>query len=121
MTLSIIIAIGCLMGAAGVMLVAASAHAVPGAGLDSAGYLLLLHGIAALGAALALNAGLAWRPLALAGVIGLIAGAVLFAGDVSLRAFAGQRLFPMAAPAGGMILIAGWVVLAAAALVAARG
>jgi uncharacterized membrane protein YgdD (TMEM256/DUF423 family) len=118
MTLSLVIAIACLMGAAGVVLVAASAHTVPGAGLDSAGYLLLLHGIAAAVAALTVNAGLAWRPLALAGIAGLIAGALLFAGDVSLRAFAGQRLFPMAAPAGGIILIMSWVVLAVAALTA---
>jgi uncharacterized membrane protein YgdD (TMEM256/DUF423 family) len=33
-----------------------------------------------------------------------------------MRAFAGHRLFPMAAPSGGMLLILGWLVLAAAAL-----
>jgi uncharacterized membrane protein YgdD (TMEM256/DUF423 family) len=33
-----------------------------------------------------------------------------------LRAFAGQRLFAMAAPAGGFILIASWVAFAVAAL-----
>jgi uncharacterized membrane protein YgdD (TMEM256/DUF423 family) len=35
---------------------------------------------------------------------------------VTLRAFAGHRLFPMAAPAGGIILIAAWLALAAAAV-----
>jgi uncharacterized membrane protein YgdD (TMEM256/DUF423 family) len=35
-----------------------------------------------------------------------------------LRAFTGHRLFVMAAPAGGIILIAAWLALAAAALAA---
>ena len=36
----------------------------------------------------------------------------------ALRAFAGHRLFPFAAPTGGMILIAAWLALTAAALAA---
>jgi uncharacterized membrane protein YgdD (TMEM256/DUF423 family) len=35
-----------------------------------------------------------------------------------LRTFAGHRLFPMAAPSGGIILIAAWLALAAAAILA---
>jgi uncharacterized membrane protein YgdD (TMEM256/DUF423 family) len=42
----------------------------------------------------------------------------LFSGDLALRAFAGHRLFPMAAPTGGIILIAAWLALAAAAVIA---
>jgi uncharacterized membrane protein YgdD (TMEM256/DUF423 family) len=44
----------------------------------------------------------------------------LFAGDLALRAYAGHRLFPMAAPTGGMVMIGGWALLAVAALVAMR-
>ena len=62
------------------------------------------------------NKGLLWRPLTLAALIGFVAGAGLFAGDLALRAFAGHRLFPMAAPTGGTILIAAWLALAIAAL-----
>jgi uncharacterized membrane protein YgdD (TMEM256/DUF423 family) len=51
---------------------------------------------------------------------GFVAGSVLFAGDISMRAFAGHRLFPMAAPTGGMLLILGWLVLAAATMAAVR-
>jgi len=40
-------------------------------------------------------------------------------GDITLRAFAGHRLFPYAAPSGGMILIAARVGLVAAAVVGA--
>ncbi|HZS64129.1 MAG TPA: hypothetical protein VFA53_06495 [Xanthobacteraceae bacterium] len=45
----------------------------------------------------------------------------MFSADVALRAFVGHRLFPMAAPAGGIILLAGWLIVAAAALVALVG
>jgi uncharacterized membrane protein YgdD (TMEM256/DUF423 family) len=53
---------------------------------------------------------------------GFVMGGALFAGDVSMRAFAGHRLFPMAAPTGGTLLILSWLVLAGAAIVIlARG
>jgi uncharacterized membrane protein YgdD (TMEM256/DUF423 family) len=106
-----------LMGGAGVMLAAAAAHAAPGAGLDSAAYLLLLHAVAVLGVAALAQQGLLWPPAALAAMAGFVLGGVLFASDVSMRAFAGHRLFPMAAPAGGTLLIIAWLVLAVAAIV----
>jgi uncharacterized membrane protein YgdD (TMEM256/DUF423 family) len=113
---SILIILACLMGACGVALAAAAAHGTPGAGLDSAAYLLLFHAVAVLGAASLTGQGLLWRPLALAAMAGFVLGGSLFAGDVSMRAFAGHRLFPMAAPTGGTLLILGWLVLAAAAI-----
>jgi uncharacterized membrane protein YgdD (TMEM256/DUF423 family) len=67
------------------------------------------------GAAL-LQQGLLWRPLALVVLSGWVLGAVLFSGDIAMRAFTAHRLFPFAAPSGGFILIAAWLVLAAAAL-----
>jgi uncharacterized membrane protein YgdD (TMEM256/DUF423 family) len=109
-----------LMGACGVVLAAAAAHAAPGAGLDSAAYLLLFHAVAVLAAVALASQGLLWRPLALAATAGFVLGGALFAGDVSMRTFAGHRLFPMAAPTGGTVLIMGWLVLAVAAA-AARG
>jgi uncharacterized membrane protein YgdD (TMEM256/DUF423 family) len=45
-----------------------------------------------------------------------VLGAALFSGDIALRALAGHRLFAMAAPSGGIILIAAWLGLAAAAI-----
>jgi uncharacterized membrane protein YgdD (TMEM256/DUF423 family) len=47
-----------------------------------------------------------------------VLGAALFAGDVTLRTYAGTRLFPMAAPTGGTILIISWLILSVAALTA---
>jgi uncharacterized membrane protein YgdD (TMEM256/DUF423 family) len=105
-----------LMGAAGIVLAAASAHGTPGAGLDSAGYLLLFHAAAALGGVSLLHQALLSRPVGTAALCGFVAGAVLFAADVAARAYLGSRLFPMAAPAGGVILIASWLALAVAAL-----
>jgi uncharacterized membrane protein YgdD (TMEM256/DUF423 family) len=118
MSSTILIALAGLMGAAGVVLLAAGAHAAPGAGLDSAGQMLLFHAAAVIAAAAAVTQGLLFRPLALAAAIGLILGAVLFSGDIAMRAFAGHRLFPMAAPTGGFVLIASWVGVAAAAVIA---
>jgi uncharacterized membrane protein YgdD (TMEM256/DUF423 family) len=118
MTSSILIALAGLMGAAGVVLLAASAHAAPGAGLDGAGQMLLFHAAAALAAASVLQQGLVFRPLALAAAIGLVVGAMLFSGDIAMRAFAGHRLFPMAAPTGGVILIASWLALGVAGVIA---
>jgi uncharacterized membrane protein YgdD (TMEM256/DUF423 family) len=116
LALPILIALAGLIGACGVILAAAGAHVAPNAGLDSAAYLLLFHAAAVLGGAALTQQGLLWRPLALLVLIAWIAGAGLFAGDVALRAFAGHRLFPFAAPAGGIILIAAWLGLCAAAI-----
>ncbi len=106
-----------LMGAAGIWLSAAGAHSYPNAKLDVAGTMLLLHA-AAVAAAVALNAqGLLWRPLALIASGGMALGAVLFAGDLGMRAYMGSRLFPGAAPAGGFVLLLSWLALGISALV----
>jgi uncharacterized membrane protein YgdD (TMEM256/DUF423 family) len=114
----ILIAIACLMGAAGVVLAAAAAHSRPDAGLDSAGQMLLFHAAAVIAATTAAAFGVIARPLGSIGAAALVLGASLFAGDLALRAYTGHRLFPMAAPAGGLVLIAGWLVLVVAALAA---
>jgi uncharacterized membrane protein YgdD (TMEM256/DUF423 family) len=115
--ISTLLVLASLMGAVGVVLAAAAAHAAPSAGLDSAAYLLLFHAVAVLGAAALTTQGLLWSPAALAAMTGFVLGGALFAADVSMRAFAGHRLFPMAAPTGGTILIISWLVLAFASIV----
>jgi uncharacterized membrane protein YgdD (TMEM256/DUF423 family) len=116
MTVQIFILLAGLMGTAGVVLAAASAHGTPGAGLDSAGYMLLFHAAAVTSGVGLLHQGLISRPIGLIALAGFVLGGALFAGDVAARAYLGSRLFPMAAPTGGMILIASWLILAAAAL-----
>jgi uncharacterized membrane protein YgdD (TMEM256/DUF423 family) len=117
----ILIALAGVMGAAGIMLAAAGAHGKPGAGLDSAGYLLLIHAAAVMAGVAAARQGVILRPLGLVVLWGFVAGAGLFAADVAARAYLGSRLFPFAAPAGGSILILAWLALIAAALAALRG
>jgi uncharacterized membrane protein YgdD (TMEM256/DUF423 family) len=117
MAITVFIALAGLMGAAGIALAAASAHAAPGAGLDSAATMLLFHAAALVGGAALLQQGALWRPLAFIVLAAWIVGAGLFSGDIAMRAFAGHRLFPFAAPSGGMIMIAAWLALTVSAMV----
>ena len=59
--------------------------------------------------------------IGIAAAFGLVIGAALFAGDLTLRQYAGHGLFPMAAPTGGSLLIASWLTLAVAAAWPKRG
>ncbi len=118
MALTILIALAGLMGAGGIVLAAAGAHVAPGAGLDGAAYMLLFHAASVLGGAALLQQGVLWRPLALVVLAAWVVGAALFSGDIALRGFIGHRLFPFAAPFGGLILIAAWLGLAIAAVAA---
>jgi uncharacterized membrane protein YgdD (TMEM256/DUF423 family) len=116
----ILIALAGVMGAAGIVLTAAGAHSKPGVGLDGAGYLLLIHAVAVIAGVVAARSGIILRPLGMIAICGFIAGATLFAADVAVRAYLGGRLFPFAAPTGGVILIISWLALIAAALAALR-
>ena len=116
----ILIALAGLMGATGIVLTAASAHGKPGSGFDSAGYLLLLHAAAIIAGISAERAGLLGRPFGMLALWGFVLGSGLFAADVATRAYIGSRLFPFAAPAGGIIQIMSWLLLAVAALMALR-
>lgn len=106
--------VGALLGAAGVALSALAAHA-GGEGLATAAHFLLFH--APLFVAMALT-----RPptAALLAGWGILVGLALFAGDLLARHYLGDRLFPMAAPSGGVLMIAGWVTLAVTLLLARR-
>jgi uncharacterized membrane protein YgdD (TMEM256/DUF423 family) len=116
MTPAIFIVLAGLMGAIGIALAAAGAHAAPGAGLDGAASMLLFHAAAVVGAVALARQGALIRPLLLVALVAWVLGGVLFSGDIAMRAFVGHRLFAMAAPSGGVILIIGWLALAAAGL-----
>lgn len=104
--------IGALCGAAGVAFSAVAAHA-GGDGLATAAQFLLFH--APLFVALSLTRSPGGANLA---GWGLLVGLVLFSGDLLARHYMGDRLFPMAAPIGGFLMIAGWVGLAVMLLLA---
>ncbi|HSI41013.1 MAG TPA: DUF423 domain-containing protein [Xanthobacteraceae bacterium] len=111
----LLVAAAGLFGLAGVAASAASAHAVADLRLSTAADFLLLHA-AALAAVAALGAATG-KPRAIADFagIGLMLGTLVFCGDLVARALLGGGIFPMAAPAGGFMLMAGWAVLAASA------
>src|SRR5262245_23533139 len=107
-----------IMGALGIVLAAASAHGAPGTGLDSAGYLLIIHASAVVGGVSLFHQAMLARTVGLIALSGLALGAALFAGSVAARAYVGARPLPMAAPTGGGIRIASSLVLGLAALLA---
>jgi uncharacterized membrane protein YgdD (TMEM256/DUF423 family) len=106
-----LVAAGGLCGALGVALSAAAAHA-GGDNLDTAASFLLMHAPAFLAIGL-LGAGRILR----GGGFVLLFGLLLFAGDLVMRHYMGVRLFPMAAPAGGVLMILGWLSVVVSAIV----
>jgi uncharacterized membrane protein YgdD (TMEM256/DUF423 family) len=106
-----------LMGAAGVALWAMAAHRAGGASMVTAAQFLLLHAGAIIGLTACRKQGLINNWTASLGVAGLILGTLLFSGDLAMRALAGSGLFAMAAPIGGSLLIAAWLVVGVSTLV----
>lgn len=111
----ILVILAGVMGADGVLLAAAAVHQPDATRLASASSMLLFHAIAVIGiVALAERRTIHVR-IGLAAAFGLVVAAALFAGDLSLRQYAGHSLFPMAAPTGGTLLIISWLAVAIAA------
>jgi uncharacterized membrane protein YgdD (TMEM256/DUF423 family) len=102
-----------LLGFGGVAAAAASAHAASDPQLLGAVALVCLgHAPVLLAIGLSRQGNLVLRLAALL----LFAGAALFSADIGLRVFGHDRLFPMAAPTGGTILLLGWLAVAVSAL-----
>lgn len=106
-----------ILGLGGVAAAAAGAHAASDPRLLGAVALVCLaHAPALLALSLAGRRESAFRLSALL----LFAGAAIFSADIALRAFGHGRLFAMAAPAGGIAMMAGWLVLMIAAIIPRR-
>jgi len=105
-----------VMGAGGVALAAMAAHLPDAARLGTASSMLLFHAAAALGATALSERHILHPRGGLLAASGFVAGTVVFAGDLTLRQFTGHSLLPMAAPSGGTLLIASWLLLALAAI-----
>jgi uncharacterized membrane protein YgdD (TMEM256/DUF423 family) len=111
----ILVILAGIMGADGVILAAASAHQPDAARLASASSMLLFHATAVLAAVALAERGVIHVRIGIAAALGFVVAAALFAGDLTMRQYAGQSLFPMAAPTGGTLLIVSWLMLAVAA------
>lgn len=109
MTVRILVLAGGLAGAAGVALSAVAAHA-GGGNVATAASFLLMHAPVLVASGL-----LKANTLLRTGSLVLLVGLLLFCGDLLMRAYAGTRLFPMAAPMGGTAMILGWLVIAGSA------
>ena len=112
----VLVVLAALSGLSGVALAAAAAHAPGGPNLDTAARFLLIHAAALLGLAALAGMGLLHPTVGRLAGGALALGLVLFAGDLTLRAWRGVPLAPMAAPAGGILLMIGWALVALAAL-----
>ena len=99
-----------LCGAAGVALSAAAAHG-GGANTATAATFLVVHAPVLLVVGMAVFNNITRWAAAV-----LLVGVALFAGDLVSRDFADDRLFAMAAPIGGGLMILGWLGIAASAL-----
>jgi uncharacterized membrane protein YgdD (TMEM256/DUF423 family) len=111
----ILIILAGIMGADGVVLAAASAHLPDATRLASASSMLLFHAVAVLGVVALTERGLLHRGIGSTAGWAFVIAAALFAGDLTVRQYAGHSLFPMAAPTGGTLLIVSWLLLAVAA------
>jgi uncharacterized membrane protein YgdD (TMEM256/DUF423 family) len=107
----VILFVAGLMGLFGVISAAAASHGAYPRLLGGASAMCLAHAPALV----ALYA--AWpviRTAALAALL-LAAGTALFAADLTARHFLGHGLFPMSAPTGGVLMMLGWLSVAAGA------
>ncbi len=101
-----------ILGAAGVAAEAGASHAGDTRVLGALALIALSHAPALLAFGLSSVQGRVLR----AGAIIIAVGACLFSADLAARHFLGGGLFPMSAPFGGTAIIAGWLVVAVAAL-----
>jgi uncharacterized membrane protein YgdD (TMEM256/DUF423 family) len=111
----ILIILAAIMGADGVLLAAAAAHQPDAMRLASASSMLLFHATAVLAVAALTERGVIHLRIGIVAAFGFVIAAALFAGDLTVRQYAGHSLFPMAAPSGGILLIASWLAVAVAA------
>ncbi|HXE02236.1 MAG TPA: DUF423 domain-containing protein [Hyphomicrobium sp.] len=104
-------------GAAGVALAAVAAHKVESPALATAAMMLTIHAAAAVGI-IALAMRTEREKLWQAAAVLMLAAASLFSGDIALHTLSGTHVFPMAAPTGGSLLIASWLIVAGLAIAA---
>ena len=116
----ILLALGALAGLLGVAASAAAAHLNGAESLKTAAQFLFFHAPAIFALVALAATGTTHRLLARIATGALVLGLALFSGDLALRALHGTPLFPMAAPIGGTVLMAGWLLAAVAALIPAR-
>jgi uncharacterized membrane protein YgdD (TMEM256/DUF423 family) len=112
---TLLIVFAALFGAVGTAGAAYAAHGGSSPLAAIAAAIALIHAPALLALALVPAHLVAAR--AIPGAM-IVAGTLLFSGDLAMRVATGERLFANAAPSGGLLLMAGWLALAILALAA---
>lgn len=114
---SFLLFMACLIGAGGVAAAAVASHGpTEGNRMSAAAQIMLAHSAASLALVAAVPAG--W--ITTAGIALIELGTILFSADMASRTYSGSALFSMAAPTGGWLIIAGWLVAGAAVLLPGR-
>ena len=111
----VLVILAAAMGADGVILAAAAAHLADATRLQPASSMLLFHASAVLAIVGLREHGILHPGIGIAAAWGFVIASALFAGDLSLRHYAGHSLFPLAAPTGGTLMIVSWLLLAVSA------
>lgn len=104
---NIILFLAGLTGLSGVALAAAATHLGDRYLLGNASLTCLSHAPVLIGL-VALWTKVRTAPIA---AVVLFVGILFFSGDLVSRHFTGAALFPMAAPSGGVLMMAGWVLI----------
>ena len=120
-TFTVAASLAMLMGLSGVTLLAAGTHSGASDNIQIAGQMLLFHAPAVIAACAARRAELLADWPARLAISLLILGVALFSTDLAVRGFHGERLFLGAAPAGGFLMLGGWLGLVIAAVFSKRG
>lgn len=111
---------GAVAGVLGVALSAAAAHVTGGGPLDISARFLMFHAPALMALAALAGSGPVHAATARLAGAALCVGLALFSGDLAHRAFTGAALFAPAAPIGGIVLMAGWALVAVSAMFGRR-
>jgi len=109
----ILLSVAGLLGAAGVVMAAAAAHAGATRFFGPAAAMCLVHAPALL----AIDARRPRLRLAAVATALLGGGTIVFSGDLAIRALTGHSAFAMAAPTGGTLMILGWLAVALCAFI----
>jgi uncharacterized membrane protein YgdD (TMEM256/DUF423 family) len=110
-------AIGALFTAFGIGLQALAAHrGLSDIRLQTAALFFFVQGPAIIAATALRHSGIGHRVFGRIALTMVILGVTLFAGDLALKSMDYGKLFAMAAPIGGMLMIVGWVGFAISAL-----
>jgi uncharacterized membrane protein YgdD (TMEM256/DUF423 family) len=110
-----LIGLAALSGAAGVMESATAAHLISDPLLKTSADFLMVNAAAVIALSAVAIGGARQQRWMLVAATTLLAGSLLFCGELSAHVFVARRYLPLATPIGGALTIFGWLTAAATA------